>query len=239
MILIKCRLLEKSSFNSVDKRQGMMQRRADHTLSARLGWPSSFSEHQQELVLEDGVWAPCRPNTKLFVHTGGTRRKAWASGESFSPHGPPFCLSSSISSHPPHSPTLATLFLHPWCSIFCWEAFFGNREGSGIVLRDQWKFRSGSTSRVVSFTVWSFRSEALLCLLCQAWWNPYDARFWNHLYKILSNESFLCLLMKLVETNTNWTMNHTSSESRFTGAKSAKVDSEVWHHLLNFRTQTK
>lgn len=63
-------------------------------------------------------------------------------------------------------PPTPPFFLHPWCSIFCWEAFFGNGRGSGIVFWDQWRFRSESTSRVLLFTVWSFRFTALLSVLC-------------------------------------------------------------------------
>lgn len=57
-------------------------------------------KHQQELLLQVGVWALCRPDTKLFIHTEGTRRKR-ASWGSVSLYGPPFSLSSFISSPPP------------------------------------------------------------------------------------------------------------------------------------------
>lgn len=141
MILIKWRLLETSPpLTKWTKSRGWCTDEQTTTGSACQDCHLLLVSSQQELVLEDDVWASCRPNTKLFVHTGGTRRKAGASWESVPPpHGPPSCLSSSISSHPPRH-TLTTFFLHPWCSIFCWEAFFCSGRGNGIVLKDQWKF---------------------------------------------------------------------------------------------------
>lgn len=70
--------------------------------------------------------------------------------------------------------TLGTFFLHPWCSIFRWEAFFGHGRGSGIV----WRINGKSTSRLVMFTVWSFRLRSS-SVQCQTSWDYCHAKFEN------------------------------------------------------------
>lgn len=115
---------------------------------AQQGWGSAagFSEHQQ--LLQEEAWAPCGRPTDC-PQRGHKKKSRGIMRVSPPPpaHGPPFCLSSFISSHPYTQTHSVTFLLHPWCSIFCWEAFFGSRKGSGIVFSHQWKFRWEPTSR--------------------------------------------------------------------------------------------
>lgn len=128
-------------------------------LSLMVRLPSSSScDHQ--LALKDAVWASCCSNTKLLVHTGGTRRKAGASRESV-------CPSTSLPSvsPPPSPPPPPLFFLHPWCSIFCWEAFLGR--GSGIVFWDQWANPPGvNFQSALIYCVCSLKGLQLSTLVC-------------------------------------------------------------------------
>lgn len=95
-------------------------------------------------------------------HRGHEKKSRGITRECFPPR--PSLLSLLLLFLTPPTPPF---FLHPWCSIYCWEAFFGNGRGSGIVFRDQWQFCLESTSRVsVLFTVWSFTFTCLLPVLC-------------------------------------------------------------------------
>jgi len=103
---------DKSSFNSEDKWQVMSR------------WPRT---HRRVLV--HAVWVSTKHQT-VSPHKGHEKKS-----RGITRVVPPTALPPV--SPPPSPPPPALSFLPPWCSIFCWEAFFGNGKGSGIVFWDQ------------------------------------------------------------------------------------------------------
>lgn len=103
------------------------------------------------------VWALCRPNTKLFVHTGGTKRKA---GASAFPCGPPFCLSSSISSS---SSSLHLLFLPtPLLHYFLLGSILQQQKGKWNCFLGSMAIPLRVNFQRALFTQYYFRFTALL-----------------------------------------------------------------------------
>lgn len=163
MILIKWRLLETSPpLTKWTKSRGWCTDDQTTTGSACQDCHLLLVSSQQELVLEDDVWASCRPNTKLFVHTGGTRRKAGASWESVPP---PMAL-PPVS--PPPSPPTHPATHSPLSSYIPGALFFAGKHSSaaGGEMELFWRINGNSTSRMVLFTVRSSRFTALSYVLC-------------------------------------------------------------------------
>lgn len=151
MILIKSRLLEKSSFNSADKRQGMRQRGADHNLSGRLAaWCSSFNEHQEELVLEEQRIVPtpnCSPTQGAQEEKHGHQERVF----------PPMALPSVFP--PPSPPTHLTPSHWPLSSYIPGALFFAGKHSSATAGEVELFSGINGNSAQTQLPVWSY----LLC----------------------------------------------------------------------------